>query len=87
MVRTSRSEEISGGVDDAVAESCVTLSSLYSSEIVLSMPQTLMDDEESRGDDAVVGVTGATLDLPNEVDVAGSSNQILENARLSALQG
>ncbi|KAK6764104.1 hypothetical protein RB195_024433 [Necator americanus] len=44
------------------------------------------DDEESRGDDAVVGVTGATLDLPNEVDVAGSSNQILENARLSALQ-
>ncbi|EPB70929.1 hr1 repeat protein [Ancylostoma ceylanicum] len=44
------------------------------------------DDEESRGDDPILGGVGASIDLANDVDVAGSGHQILENARLSALQ-
>ncbi|EYC16393.1 hypothetical protein Y032_0033g2629 [Ancylostoma ceylanicum] len=43
-------------------------------------------DEESRGDDPILGGVGASIDLANDVDVAGSGHQILENARLSALQ-
>ncbi|RCN47267.1 hr1 repeat protein, partial [Ancylostoma caninum] len=45
-----------------------------------------IDDEESRGDDPILGRVGGPIDLANDVDVTGSGHQISENARLSALQ-